>query len=105
LLDDDDDEEEEEEEEDDTVTMECLVRISDNAKLTLLVSCVDANSLLHWFQTPLCGRHVLELVTIKFCLTRKCIESWYISLEGCQLIIRNPLSCSEGGSMNIPSGM
>jgi hypothetical protein len=82
-----------------------LLRISDNAKRTVLASCVDANSLLHWFQTPLCGRHVLELVTIKFCLTRKCIDSWYISLEGCQLIIRNLLSCSEGGSMDVPSGM
>jgi hypothetical protein len=80
-----------------------LLRISGNAKLTVLVSCADANSLLHWFQTPLCVRHVLELVTIKLWLTRKCIDSWYISLEGCQLIIRNPLSCSEGGSMNITS--
>ena len=43
-----------------------LLRISDNAKLSVLVSCVDANTFLHWFQTPLCGRHLLELVTIKF---------------------------------------
>jgi hypothetical protein len=48
-----------------------LFRISDNAKLIVLVSHVDANSLLRWFQTPLCGRHVLGFVTIKFCLTRK----------------------------------
>lgn len=59
-----------------------LLRISDNAKLTVLVSCVDANSLLHWFQTPLCGWHVLELVTIKFCLTRKYIDGWYVHLLG-----------------------
>ena len=82
-----------------------LLRISNNAKLTVLVSCVDACSLLHWFQTPLCGRHVLQLVAIKFCLTKKCIDSWYICLEGCQLILRNLLAYSEGGSMNIPSGM
>lgn len=48
-----------------------MLRISDCAKLIDLVSYVDANSLLRWFQTPLCGRHVLGLVTIKFFLTRK----------------------------------
>ena len=45
----------------------CLLRISDNAKLPVSVSCVDVNSFLHWFQTSLCGTHKLELVTIQFC--------------------------------------